>query len=73
MARCCLQVTILFANLHAFLDNSVEWEGMGQRSQYYEEAIHPVVPMSLLQAVVDERVIRDSFHFAGHQIDALRH
>ena len=37
---CCVQVTILLADLHAYLDNlKAPWELLEHRVKYYEEVI----------------------------------
>jgi tyrosyl-tRNA synthetase len=52
-----LQVTILFADLHAFLDNmKAPWELLGKRTEYYEHVIKAMlksidVPLEKLKFV----------------------
>ena len=52
-----LQVTILFADLHAYLDNmKAPWELLALRTQYYEHAIKAMltalkVPLEKLKFV----------------------
>lgn len=57
MSKCDLQVTILFADLHAFLDNmKAPWELLELRVQYYEQIIKAMlesiqVPLDKLKFV----------------------
>ena len=48
-----LQVTILFADLHAYLDNmKAPWELLALRTQYYEQVIKAM--LSALDVPIDK-------------------